>query len=170
MFPSWPHIGIALAVLALVFGVQQVRISNVRAELAACGEQRAKERALAIDTAASAVQSAIAEERKIANAISEVLKDERKKTEALADDVRAGAAVADGLRQRARALAAACGGRGPADPPPTPGSTPAADAGQMLADMLVRLEADGRELAEYADRARIAGQTCERSYDALKPE
>jgi hypothetical protein len=36
-----------------------------------------------------------------------------------------------------------------------------------VADVLGRADERAGELAEYADRARIAGQQCERDYDAL---
>lgn len=37
----------------------------------------------------------------------------------------------------------------------------------LIADVLGRADQRAGELAEYADRARIAGQQCERDYDAL---
>jgi len=67
-------------------------------------------------------------------------------------DARAANRAADGLRQRAADLAASCRAEG---------DDTAGGAGDLLADMLSRMEAHGRELAEYADRARIAGQQCD---------
>lgn len=76
--------------------------------------------------------------------------------------------AADRLRQRARALAATnC----PAGDTAAAASGPAASApGDLLADMLERLDGAMGVIGEYADRARIAGQACERSYDALTPQ
>jgi hypothetical protein len=45
--------------------------------------------------------------------------------------------------------------------------SPAADPAGVLADVLGRVAARSALLAGYADSARIAGEQCERSYDAL---
>lgn len=52
---------------------------------------------------------------------------------------------------------------------PTPGSAgPPADTPALVpADVLRRIDEAAGQFAEYADRARDAGATCERSYDAL---
>ena len=75
-------------------------------------------------------------------------------------DAAAAGRAADSLRGHVATLAQQCAA--------TPaGSASGAGAGDVLADMLGRLEAAGRELAAEADRARAAGAACERSYDAL---
>lgn len=81
-------------------------------------------------------------------------------------DARAARSAADRLRQRAAELAASCSASNP-----TPAaSSPAASApGSVLADMLFRVDEAAGELARYADESRIAGQLCERSYEALSP-
>ena len=43
-----------------------------------------------------------------------------------------------------------------------------ADAAAVLADVLSDVEAQGRAMAEVADRARAAGGTCERTYDGVR--
>lgn len=40
----------------------------------------------------------------------------------------------------------------------------------VLIGVLEGLESAGREIAEYADRARVAGSACERAYDSLRNE
>ena len=80
---------------------------------------------------------------------------------ARADSAAAGRA-ADSLRGHVASLAGQCSA-------PAASSQAGAGPGDVLADMLGRLEAHGRELAAEADRARIAGQLCERAYDALTP-
>lgn len=40
----------------------------------------------------------------------------------------------------------------------------------LLINMLTGVDAAGRELAEYADRLRIAGQTCEQVYDEIRQD
>ncbi|WP_416186999.1 DUF2514 family protein [Hydrogenophaga sp. SNF1] len=44
-----------------------------------------------------------------------------------------------------------------------------ADALDLLTGMLARHSGELVQVGEFADRLRIAGQTCERSYDALSP-
>lgn len=78
----------------------------------------------------------------------------------------AAASRADGVSRELRKQLAALQQRG-ANPTPSADSAPAGDPIGVLADVLRR--ADGRAgiLAAYADSARIAGQQCERDYDAL---
>ncbi|CAB4158487.1 Protein of unknown function DUF2514 [uncultured Caudovirales phage] len=67
--------------------------------------------------------------------------------------------VADLLAARAAEAAKSC---------PAARASPPADAtGDLLADLFGRLDAAAGELGEYADRARIAGQACERAYGAI---
>ncbi|AFQ48280.1 DUF2514 family protein [Burkholderia cepacia] len=49
----------------------------------------------------------------------------------------------------------------------TAGGAPAGDRIGMLADVLGSIDDRAGALAEYADRARIAGQQCERDYHSL---
>lgn len=75
-------------------------------------------------------------------------------------------AAAVSLRSRARQLAA--DSRCPAANSSAAASGPPAQApGDLLADMLERLDDRAGELARYADQARAAGQLCERAYDSL---
>ncbi|WP_261537092.1 DUF2514 domain-containing protein [Burkholderia multivorans] len=85
----------------------------------------------------------------------------QQRTAALADAFAARAA-AGSLQQRVDQLVAAA-----RHPVTTAGSPAAGDALDLLADVLGRADERAGELAEYADRARIAGQQCERDYDAL---
>lgn len=48
------------------------------------------------------------------------------------------------------------------------GSEAAQDPIGVLIGVLEGLESTGREIAEYADRARVAGLACERSFSVLK--
>lgn len=87
--------------------------------------------------------------------------------EILAADVAAGRTVSDRLRQQLDALRAryaschsAAAERGPGQP--------GADPIGLLIDMYAGLDQTGREVAEYADRLKIAGLACERSYDTVR--
>ena len=85
-------------------------------------------------------------------------------TQARAAAAAAGRA-ADGLRQQLASFVSAAG----ADPATAKGGTPAGDPIGVLADVLERADSRAGILADYADRARIAGAACERAYDSLTP-
>ncbi|RQR36336.1 MULTISPECIES: DUF2514 family protein [unclassified Burkholderia] len=82
------------------------------------------------------------------------------------DQARADAAVADGvadgLRKQIAALVADVRRSGA-----TAGSPAAGNALDLLADLFGRVDERAGELAKIADERGIAGQQCERSYDAL---
>ncbi|WP_175922189.1 DUF2514 family protein [Burkholderia latens] len=82
------------------------------------------------------------------------------------DQARADAAVADGvadgLRKQVAALVAEARRAGAATGSPATG-----DALDLLADVFGRADERAGELAKIADERGIAGQQCERSYDAL---
>ncbi|WP_081062552.1 DUF2514 family protein [Burkholderia cepacia] len=84
---------------------------------------------------------------------------QREQARAAAD---AADAAANSLRKQVAELVART--RDPATPA---GSATAGDALDLLANVLSRADQRAGDLAEYADRARIAGQQCERDYDAL---
>ncbi|KVU96183.1 hypothetical protein WK75_08760 [Burkholderia ubonensis] len=77
-------------------------------------------------------------------------------------DAAAAASAADGLRRQVAALVA--GIRRSAT---SAGGSSAGDALDLLADVLGQADARAGELATIADERGIAGQQCERSYDAL---
>lgn len=90
-----------------------------------------------------------------------------------AADLAASAARADadaahsaGERLRLR-LAAAERGRAASDPAATSAGATADAPGLVPYDVFESVRAAGERLAGYADQSRIAGQACERSYDAL---
>ncbi|RQR45603.1 MULTISPECIES: DUF2514 family protein [unclassified Burkholderia] len=82
------------------------------------------------------------------------------------DQARTDAAVADGvangLRKQVAALVADV-----RHSSSTAGSPAAGDALDLLADLFGRVDERAGELAKIADERGIAGQHCERSYDAL---
>ncbi|KWA11577.1 DUF2514 family protein [Burkholderia territorii] len=82
------------------------------------------------------------------------------------DQARADAAVADGvadrLRKQVATLVADARRAGPAA-----GGEATGDALDLLADLFGRADERAGELAKIADERGIAGQQCERSYDAL---
>ncbi|MCZ9636896.1 DUF2514 domain-containing protein [Pseudomonas putida] len=83
-----------------------------------------------------------------------------------------GAAGADAVGQRLRdegaklAATVSCPGT---DTAAVARGQAATRAAMVLSDLLTRADARAGELAKAYDRARIAGQTCEREYDAMTP-
>ena len=93
--------------------------------------------------------------------IEQRTQDAIKSQGAIVADRDAAVRVAVGLRDQARKYArATC----PTAPVAT-ASTPAAAACGVLPNMLAELEQQGRVVAETADRARLAGLTCEQIVD-----
>lgn len=73
--------------------------------------------------------------------------------------------------QRAVDAAASAHCRGAAsDPAAAAGSPPAEAAGDLLVLVHRRLDEAAGGVGTFADKSRIAGQLCERAYDALTPE
>ncbi|NMV36912.1 DUF2514 family protein [Ralstonia insidiosa] len=113
------------------------------------------------------VQAARAEEQRRTQAQAEIANDATKQAAAAAADAVAAGAAADGLRARvARLIAAARAASHPTVAGASPGQ-PGGDPLDVLIDVLSRTDGAAGQLGDYADRLRVAGLACERSYDAL---
>lgn len=88
----------------------------------------------------------------------------RTKAQALAADAARLRTAEQQLRARLAAIAA---NPGAVDSTAASGGEAAGETVTVLANMLSRCVARARELAEYADAARTAGETCEASYESL---
>lgn len=147
----------------------ELALANTETKLATEKRGREADRAAAAGVAASAITAYRAEEQRRAAALQETVNAARQEAD-LAVRARAAAErAAAGLRGAAAAAAAAASCRGAAAgrAPATAGSAPASSPGELLADVLVELEAAGRAAADEADRRRTAGLACERAYDSL---
>jgi septal ring factor EnvC (AmiA/AmiB activator) len=113
----------------------------------------------------AALDHARSEERRRVGQLQETVKRANDQATAARADARRAAAASDRLREHARELAARCSAA--RDPGATDRSPPAAAAGDLLAELLERVDAAAGELARHADQARIAGAACERAYDSL---
>ncbi|MGS1010140.1 DUF2514 family protein [Achromobacter anxifer] len=111
-----------------------------------------------------AVEDAREEERRRTVAVEKARDDAQKQAAVAAADAVGARTQLDRLRARADALARAAATR---DPAAADGSPTGAGAIDLLVYMLGRAGERAEELARIADRARIAGLTCERSYDVL---
>ena len=152
-------LAVILSLIALT-GVQTWRLHRAQlqaAELRTAQQADRRQAAEALATAHAEARRIEANHRALEQAwiqrhqeIAREAQNQAQRTAAAAADARL---AGDGLRQRAAALAAsgtaACAA--PADPAPAPSSPPAPSPAVVLADVLGRLEEDGRDLAEIAD-------------------
>ncbi|MBU9649337.1 DUF2514 domain-containing protein [Burkholderia multivorans] len=145
-------------VLALLLGVA----AGVYGEHLISAREIADMKADAATAQAKAVDAARAEEQRRTAAQSEIAKDANQQRTAALADAFAARAAAGSLQQRVDQLVAAA--RHPAT---SAGSPAAGDALDLLADVLGRADEAAGELAKIADERGIAGQQCERDYDAL---
>lgn len=158
-------LGAGCVVLGTLCGLQTVRLAHANAETAQAEEALAH----AVASAESAARIELERLREQAHAQSTKQQEALDAATLETERARAAAAAAgragDGLRRHAAKLASACAAQSGAAP--ASASAPASAPGDLLTDMLGRLDAAAGELAEYADRARIAGLACERVHDSL---
>jgi len=167
-----PYRWIAVALLAAAavgyFAILHAQLDGARVQLAHERATRVQEHADAERAARAATERARLEEQRRTAAQKEATDESQRLSERARSDA-AGAAA-----ERERVLVAAAGAARRCDAtrdPGAPASGPAAESpGLVLADVLGRADARAGELAAALDAAHIAGQLCERSYDALRPE
>lgn len=134
------------------------------AEIADIERDHANEKSDQARATVDAIEAARTEERRRTAAVEKQRDDAQKLAAAAAGDAARARDERRRLLERADALASTAAGR---DSTLTDGSPAGADAVDLLAYMLGRVSERAEKLAGIADRARIAGLTCERSYEAL---
>lgn len=181
--------GLAALTLAFWLQLQDAKRANaaLQADIAATTAAHATQRAAWADeraALAAAAQQATDRARAIEtdwrSRHDQIQADTAAQLAAARRDAAAARSTGDRLRDHIRALAQQCSAPGPAtaarDPAaPAAAANPAAarpgpptpDPGLVLADLLSRMDAAGRELAAVADARGTAGQACQRAYDAL---
>jgi hypothetical protein len=135
------------------------------AEIAELQRQQAEKNDAQARATVAAVEAARTEERRRTAAVEKARDDAQTLAAAAAADAAGVRGERDRMRARANALAHAAAGR---DPTLADGGPAGAAAVDLLAYMLGRAVDRAEALAGVADRARIAGLTCERSYDGLR--
>ncbi len=152
--------------LVMVFSVQQHRIQEQRdATTAARDEFRAYRVEISERNRLAMAQARTEEQRRAAAQQEARVKGHEERT--IAD---AGAAGADAAGQRLRdegAKLAATVSCPSTDTAAIARGQAATRAAMVLSDLLTRADARAGELAKAYDQARIAGQLCEASYNAL---
>lgn len=164
----WRLVGWALAVTLVFSAGWEVQGWRKDVEISAINEDRARERRDQALAQVKAVDDARIEEQRRTAAQSENANEAIKQLQA----AQAGARAADFARREllARVAALANAARRPDDSAAVGAGPSATDPVLLLADVLGRADQRAGDLAQYADAARIAGQKCERDYDALMPE
>ncbi len=159
--------GAALVAAGAFAAVQTLRLSNARVSLVNEQRSRAAERAQLEEAARAQAERFRATEHDWQEAQRENELIARKARDLAAVDASAAGAAAGRLRERAASLAAAC--RGPSRDSAAVVAGPAASApGDLLADVLGRLDAAGRLVAGYADTVSIASEQCAADYESLR--
>ena len=148
----------AVLVVGAAAALQTYRLHNAETELLTQRVDWQRE-------SARAVQASIDEGTRRTAAVQKEVEDARKKVNDLEGAV-AGAADAGGrLREQlANARRASC-----VDPSTASGGLAAEATERVLADVQRRLDEAQERVAQYADRTRIASETCASSYQALTP-
>ena len=163
----WYAVGAAVSIVGSSWLWQRHQIDGLEHRLEAEKLGRLADRSIASEETAVAALENRAKDQTRAKAHEEIINVAIEKTEAAASAVVAAHDASDRLRARVAAVTAA--GRVAACNPAAAGaSAPAADPIGMLADVLGRADARAGKLAEYADRARIAGDACVSAYESLK--
>lgn len=153
--------------LALAYGGgrwQQSRSDAAiyQAERTATALDAARVQIKAVDAARLEEQRRTMAQMEIANAATKDIAQARADAGAAAD-------AAGQLRQRVDELLAAARSAKDPDPAVNSPSQPGGDPLDVLVDVLGRSDRTSGILAAYADQLKVAGLSCERSYDALTP-
>lgn len=130
------------------------------------GEQLADIRAEQAQAVTKAVTAARAEEQRRINTLEVIANDTQSKLAAAHADAATARAAATGLRQQLADYRQ----RARYSPAVARGSETAEDPLFLLSDLLSRADERAGELAEFADRAHLAGRACEAAYDSLRGE
>lgn len=155
-----------LAVALGAAGLQTYRLVLEQSAHARTQRDHAQQLGAMERVAGEAVAAARTEEARRFAALWETLNETQAALDRAQSDAAAASDAGVSLRRRIAALTAGC--RAPAsDPTPAGGSPPADASADLLADVQRRLDEAADGIAQHADVARIAGQGCERAYDAL---
>lgn len=130
------------------------------------GEQMADIRAAQAQAVTDAVTAARVEEKRRINTLEVIADDTRNKLDAAQADAATARAAAASLRQQLADYRQ----RARSSPAVARGSETTEDPLYLLSDLLSRADERAGELADFADRAHIAGRACEAAYDSLRGE
>lgn len=156
----------AIVALGLLAAGQSWRLHATVGALSTLQLAVAAERLQAAEAARLASEAARAAERRRIHDLQEIAREADRNAERARTARTAADAAARRLHDSAAGFAA--GGGAAAFDPSVAGPGPAtADTARMLAQLLDQAVDEARRYAAIADERGIAGQACERSYDAL---
>ena len=154
---------VAVVALALSYGAGRVHQHGVDAKVFQAERNKA-----AFDAARAQIRAtdeARIEEQRRAKHLSEITNEAKQQAETASADAGRARAESGRLRERVAELVAA--GRAAGNSSAAARGQAAGDPLDVLADVLLRADQRAGDLADFADRARIAGAACERAYGAL---
>ncbi len=154
-----------VAVVALGASYGAGRLQQHRADTKAFQAERNKAALDAARAQIRATDEARIEEQRRAKQLSEIANEAKQQAETASADAGRARAESGRLRERVAELVAA--GRAASDSAAAGGGQAAGDPLDVLADVLLRADQRAGDLADFADRAHIAGAGCERAYSAL---
>ena len=128
------------------------------------GKQIAEINAAQAQALTDAVTAAREEEQRRTKTMEVIADDTRSKLDAAHADAATARTAAAGLRQQLADYRQ----RARSNPPVAGGSTPAEDPLVLLSELLSGADERAGDLAEFADRAHLAGRACETAYDSLR--
>jgi len=172
VLPAWAKWGGLAAVLALFIGlltwanVHYLINPAVNAETARWQERWDKRDIADVKAKADYDNLKRDYERKRQDDVNQIQKDAQSEINRLAALRAAADRNAERLQQSINATIARLRAGQPATP--SSGSTSGDSAARVLADLYREIDATAGRLATEADRARAAGLTCERTYDAMR--
>lgn len=155
---------ILATVIVCSFGAYQhgVNVTNAKWEK----QQSAAQAAQATLRAQEERTARETEQRRQAE-IESIRADAQKQIQNAQADARDADLASERLRKQADRLAQSVRSC-PSDTGATDGSKTAPSPAMVLSDVLSRMDARARELAEAYDRSRIAGSACQSAYDAIR--
>ena len=139
------------------------RDREAEAQMAHLQTQHAQARETQSKNLAAAEKQYRDEEKRKADLLLENLNESHTKLLKAQADAAAARGSSDRLQKRVAALLAAGAANSSAVCPAAPGGPTANASGDLLADMFRRLDEAAGTIGEYADRARVAGETCQRA-------
>lgn len=162
--PGWAWVAL---LLAAALGVQQVRYSDLRADLAEQGRQHEAYVASVEKATSKAQADARAKEKQLVADNEKVRENARQEIDRYSAAADRSDARAAGLQQQLNGLRAKLAGIAGVDPAAAGGGT-AAHYATVLADLLGRANDRARRLSKDLDRSRTAGLACEAAYDSVR--
>ncbi|MEZ2293915.1 DUF2514 family protein [Variovorax sp. RCC_210] len=163
-------VGLVLAALVFVLGVQTVRLAEASTQIAEGRANLASYKAAAAENTVLMLRAARAEEARLQVITGKVIDEAHSQTvTARAAAGRADAAAARLSEQLAAARAAAERARADSAAASPGTGEPSADPIGVFAGLLERADRRAGIVERYADALGIAGSTCERYADGLQP-